>query len=244
MLLATKTVQPLTSPHEIHVVNGDGLTITLEKNAVMHVHVRDDGKTGRKAHDTFIVPEGATLEVSLLQSGTENVERLVSIELTGQNASAHIRAVAFAQGKGHIFLETQIEHKAAHTQCAQTIHSLAAQSAKASYLGNIIVHEGAQKTSSAQIHHGLMLSDTAEIYTKPGLEIYADDVQCSHGASCGALDEAALFYMRSRGLSREVAEQLLLDAFIKSPFLDMEEGATKATLLEACEKLAGGAYGG
>ena len=81
------------------------------------------------------------------------------------------------------------------------------------FAGKIIVHQDAQKTNAYQKNDNLLLSDDAEIDTKPELEIYADDVKCSHGATCGDLDPTALFYLRSRGLPRAAAESVLTFAF-------------------------------
>ncbi len=85
--------------------------------------------------------------------------------------------------------------------------------AHAVFAGKIIVHQDAQKTNAYQKNDNLLLSDDAEIDTKPELEIYADDVKCSHGATCGDLDPTALFYLRSRGLPRAAAESVLTFAF-------------------------------
>jgi Fe-S cluster assembly protein SufD len=82
------------------------------------------------------------------------------------------------------------------------------------FQGRIEVARGAQRTDARQYHHGLLLEEGAEIYAKPELEIYADDVQCAHGNTAGALDEAALFYMRSRGIGEAAARALLTEAFL------------------------------
>jgi Fe-S cluster assembly protein SufD len=85
--------------------------------------------------------------------------------------------------------------------------------AHAAFAGKIIVHQDAQRTNAFQRNDNLLLSDDAEISSKPELEIYADDVKCSHGATCGELDRTALFYLRSRGLDRAQAESILTFAF-------------------------------
>jgi Fe-S cluster assembly protein SufD len=90
---------------------------------------------------------------------------------------------------------------------------LALDRAKASFAGKIFVYKDAQRTNAFQQNSNMLLSDDAEINSKPELEIYADDVKCSHGATCGELDPVALFYLRSRGLTRAEAESLLTYAF-------------------------------
>ena len=85
--------------------------------------------------------------------------------------------------------------------------------ARAVFNGKVIVHPGAQKTNASQANHNLLLSRDAEIDTKPQLEIYADDVQCTHGATIGQIDEEQLFYLRSRGVEEAMARGLLIHAF-------------------------------
>ena len=85
--------------------------------------------------------------------------------------------------------------------------------ARAVFNGKVVVHPGAQKTNAHQANHNLLLSRDAEIDTKPELEIYADDVQCTHGATVGQIDEAQIFYLRSRGIEEAMAKSLLVHAF-------------------------------
>jgi Fe-S cluster assembly protein SufD len=85
--------------------------------------------------------------------------------------------------------------------------------ARAVFNGKVVVHPGAQKTNAHQANHNLLLSRDAEVDTKPELEIYADDVQCTHGATVGQIDEAQIFYLRSRGIEEAIAKSLLVHAF-------------------------------
>src|SRR5262249_35038935 len=101
-------------------------------------------------------------------------------------------------------------------------------SAHGVFHGRIIVHKDAQKTDAKQTNRNLLLSDSAQIDTKPQLEIYADDVKCTHGATIGQLAEEALFYLRSRGIEEQTARELLLGAFAAECLDRMKEGAARA----------------
>ena len=109
---------------------------------------------------------------------------------------------------------TDIEHLAANTFSRQLVKGVVGGDAKGVFQGKIHIAEGAVKTEGFQLHKALLLSDTAEVDVKPELEIFADDVKCSHGAASGELDEEQLFYMRSRGIGLQEARQILIDAYL------------------------------
>jgi Fe-S cluster assembly protein SufD len=113
---------------------------------------------------------------------------------------------------------------------------------RAVFAGKIFVHRPAQQTNAFQANNNLLLSDDAEIDTKPELEIYADDVKCSHGATVGELDEQALFYLRSRGVERATAESILIYGFAGEVFERFGDASVrKAAHRAACARLPGGA---
>jgi Fe-S cluster assembly protein SufD len=107
-----------------------------------------------------------------------------------------------------------IEHKVGGGQTRQLIKGVAKKGGRGVFQGKIVVAHGAQKTDARQYHHGMLLEDGAEIFAKPELLIHADDVQCAHGNTAGGLDESALFYLRSRGVSEMQARGLLIEAFL------------------------------
>lgn len=108
-----------------------------------------------------------------------------------------------------------IEHAAPHTKSNMDFRGIAAKQSRAVFNGKVKVQKQAKKTRAHQVNHNLILSPLAEVDTKPDLEVYADDVQCSHGATVGQLDEEALFYLRSRGIAAAEAEEILLQGFIE-----------------------------
>ena len=108
---------------------------------------------------------------------------------------------------------TDIEHLSPETYSSQLIKGVVGGEAKGVFQGKIYIAQDAQKTEGRQLHKALLLSDTAEVDVKPELEIFADDVKCSHGAACGELDQEQLFYMRSRGIGEKDAKQMLINAY-------------------------------
>lgn len=196
---------------------------------------------GKKAtnlvtQESVTLQEGAGYAFNSASSSGGFFRQMVRIALQGERAEATIRAVQKANSQGCSDLLTDIKHQAPHTYSKQLLRSLGADKARAVFQGNILVAEAAQKTEAAQNHQGLLLSDDAEIDARPGLEIYADDVKCVHGATCGALDDAALFYLRSRGVPHEEATHLLLQGFVADVFDEgLENDAVRTTLLSFLE---------
>ena len=113
---------------------------------------------------------------------------------------------------------TNIEHLHPNTTSGQLVKGVVNKYAKGVFRGKIHIAPNAINTKGNQLHKALILSDDAEIDVKPELEIFADDVKCSHGATCGELDKEQMFYLRSRGISEENAKQILIKAFVDEPF--------------------------
>ena len=116
--------------------------------------------------------------------------------------------------ENHIDHHTTIERKDAHCNSNENYKGILSGKSTGVFNGRIHVHPDAQKTDAIQNNKNLLLSDDSIIHTKPELEIYADDVKCTHGATVGQLDEKALFYLRTRGLSREKSQRLLMRAYV------------------------------
>jgi Fe-S cluster assembly protein SufD len=117
------------------------------------------------------------------------------------------------QGHQHLDNYMLVEHASPNCASRQFYNGILDDRAHGVFHGRIVVHENAQKTDAKQTNRNLLLSDEAQIDTKPQLEIYADDVKCTHGATIGQIEEGALFYLRSRGIKERDARELLLEAF-------------------------------
>jgi Fe-S cluster assembly protein SufD len=160
----------------------------------------------RLADNARLVQTVATMGGGLVRNETE-------ARLEGTGIECLLNGVYLACGREHVDNLIRAHHMAPGSHSDQFYKGVIADRAHAVFAGKIIVHKDAQKTNAYQKNDNLLLSDDAEIDTKPELEIYADDVKCSHGATSGDLDPVALFYMRSRGLARATAESLLTFAF-------------------------------
>jgi Fe-S cluster assembly protein SufD len=137
----------------------------------------------------------------------------LNVNLAGRAAEAAVTGLFIADGSRHLDTHVHIDHRGVGTRSLQDYRGLAANRGRAVFNGKTVVHEGAQKSNARQSSRNLLLTQGAEIDTKPELEIYADDVQCGHGATTGQLDPAAMFYLRSRGLSEDEARSALTRAF-------------------------------
>jgi Fe-S cluster assembly protein SufD len=133
--------------------------------------------------------------------------------LAGEGAECLINGLFMATGRQHMDNYMKVEHAAPHCDSRQFYHGILDGQSRGVFHGRIVVHKGAQKTDAKQTNRNLLLSEEAQIDTKPQLEIYADDVKCTHGATIGQIDEEAVFYLRSRGIALEAARALLLFAF-------------------------------
>ncbi|MCK5669423.1 MAG: SufD family Fe-S cluster assembly protein, partial [Gammaproteobacteria bacterium] len=130
-----------------------------------------------------------------------------------EGAEIILNGLYMGNGSQHVDNHTLVNHSKPHTQSDENYRGVLDGRAQGVFNGKVIVHKDAQKIEAAQSNANLLLSDHAEIDTKPELEIYADDVKCSHGATVGQLDKKMLFYLRSRGLDEETAKSLLTFAF-------------------------------
>lgn len=135
------------------------------------------------------------------------------VDLDGRGASTELTGVFLADGARHLDTHVLVGHRAVETTSLQDYRGIAANKGRGVFNGKSIVHAGAQKSNARQVNRNLLLTPGAEIDTKPDLEIYADDVQCSHGTTTGQLDPNALFYLRSRGLDESEARSALTRAF-------------------------------
>lgn len=154
------------------------------------------------------------------------------IELVGDNAVSHIAGAAVGDGNFHHDDTVFFVHDAVGCESRQVFKKVLRNGAVGTFQGKILVKEGAQKTDGYQISQSLLLDEDAQFLAKPELEIYADDVACSHGSTSGAIDEDALFYLQSRGLPRPEAQDLLVLAFLAEAIEEIEN-----------ETIAGDIYG-
>jgi len=153
-------------------------------------------------------------ETFLLNTGAKLSRNEVRSMLDDTGVEFHIGGAYAVRGSQHTDLTSLIDHAKPHGTSREVVKGVIDDRARAVFQGKIVVRPGAQKTDGHQLNRALLLSDTAEIDAKPELEIYADDVKCSHGATAGELDDDQLFYLRARGLPLDKARGLLIEAFL------------------------------
>jgi Fe-S cluster assembly protein SufD len=148
--------------------------------------------------------------------------------LAGENARCIFEGLYILDGERHLDNHTRIDHKQPHTVSQEYYKGILDGKSRAVFNGKVIVHPDAQKVDARQTNRNLLLSEGAEVDTKPELEIYADDVKCAHGTTVGQLDKDQLFYLRSRGMEEEAARRLLLYAFAEEIIRNIELMAVRA----------------
>lgn len=159
------------------------------------------------------IAEGAYFDSFNFVSGGKLVRNEITATLQGKLAQCNLNGLMLLKNQEHADTTTRIIHAAPHGASRQIYKTVLANKARGVFQGKVVVAEDAQKTDSQQLSRALLLSDQAEMDAKPELEIYADDVKCSHGATVGDLDSDALFYLRARGVSEQEARALLVQAF-------------------------------
>jgi Fe-S cluster assembly protein SufD len=171
------------------------------------------------------VGENATFVMRDSQLGASLARLDTNVSLYGRAAATEITGVFLADGSRHLDSHIHVDHHAIGTTSLQDYRGIAANKGRGVFNGKAIVHVGAQQSNARQVNRNLLLTPGAEIDTKPDLEIYADDVQCSHGTTTGQLDPNALFYLRSRGLSEPEARSALTRAFAGAVLTRVDEPA-------------------
>jgi Fe-S cluster assembly protein SufD len=165
--------------------------------------------------------------------GSKFIKNEINCNLNDQYSSAFINGIINLKNSQHHEIKTNINHLAENTKSYQLIKSVLNDNSKGIYQGKIFVDSKAQKTNGYQLSKALLLSENTEFDGKPELEIYADDVKCSHGSTSGNLDEDAIFYLMSRGLNYQQSRELLINGFL----LDVVEKITDIEIKDLIKKI-------
>jgi len=154
-------------------------------------------------------------EINTITLNGSFVRNDAQVMIQGEHAQTYLNGAYWLKEEQHVANYTTIDHQVANCESFETYKGVAADKASAVFNGKVFVRKDAQKTNAYQSNANVLLSENASINSKPELEIYADDVKCSHGSTTGQLDENALFYLRARGLSEAAAKNILLQAFME-----------------------------
>ena len=174
-------------------------------------------------------------ETFILSAGSNYFKNEINCNLNGKYSSAFINGVFSLKDNQQHEIRTTINHLVENTKSYQLIKSVLGKNSKSAYQGRIFVNSNAQKTDGYQLSKSILLDETSEFNAKPELEIYADDVKCSHGSASGSLDENSIFYLMSRGLNYQQSKELLINGFL----LDVIEKITDPEIKELIRNVIG-----
>ena len=242
--------------HCIRIETGAELTLletgpgAARLNKVMEVdvadggrfhHVRAQGRDHSRRAITHIfarIGAGALFKSFTLTANGVLTRNECVLDIRGDGAVAHVAGAALGDGATGAFHHDDtifVTHDAVACESRQVFKKVLKNGATGVFQGKILVKPGAQKTDGYQISQALLLDDDSQFLAKPELEIYADDVKCSHGSTTGAIDETALFYLRSRGVAREDATALLVLSFLADAIAEIEDADLQAEIVARLE---------
>lgn len=190
------------------------LEISIGKDARFDLVTIAGGDGVATGHRKVVVAEGGEFRHFVLTPGAKYSRVETEVDLTGENARVRMDGVCLAASGLHADQTSHVTLQAEGAEVRQLVRSAARRKGRGVFQGKFLVERAAQKTDAQMEHNALLLEDGAEIFAKPELEIYADDVQCAHGNTCGQLDENAVFYARQRGLPEPEARAMLTRAFL------------------------------
>jgi len=190
--------------------------IFVEDNAHLEVNYLQNQSKKSKTLNYVFIKHGSNSHFLQNHFSLQNqfVRNDVELDMEGENGEAKIQGIYIPQIRQHFDNTILIQHKVPHCDSNQVFKGIINDEASSNFFGKVLVAQDAQKTNASQSNRNILLTKRAKASSKPQLEIYADDVACSHGSTTGQLDKEALFYMQSRGIARDTAQRLLLYAFV------------------------------
>ena len=208
--------------------------ITVEPGGhLTHIRIQEDSVNAVYTQNTKVtVAKDGHYNAVALYTGAAISRNQIHVQLTEPGALCHMNGASLMRGKQHADTTILVEHMAPHCESNQNMRTILDDQSHGVFQGKVHVHQIAQKTDGYQLSKAILLSEGAEMDTKPELEIYADDVKCSHGATTGRLDDEPMFYMQSRGIPRDEARALLIESFVAEVFDEVKNPETLEALLQ------------
>ena len=209
----------------------------LKENAILKNYKIDkvQNKNIRYSYNNIEQDSKSVSETFILSSGSNFSKNEINCNLKGEYSSAFVNGIFSLNDGQHHEVRTIINHLVENTKSYQLIKSVLGKNSKSAYQGKIFVDSKAQKTDGYQLSKAILLDETSEFNAKPELEIYADDVKCSHGSASGSLDENSIFYLMSRGLNYQQSKELLINGFL----LDVVEKITDTEIKNLVKNMIG-----
>ena len=188
----------------------------LEKDSILKNYKIDKFINNNLKYSFNNIEQGnnSVSETFILSAGSDYFKNEINCNLNGEYSSAFINGIFSLKENQQHEIRTTINHLVENTKSYQLIKSVLGKNSKSAYQGRIFVNSKAQKTDGYQLSKAILLDETSEFNAKPELEIYADDVKCSHGSASGSLDENSIFYLMSRGLNYQQSKELLINGFL------------------------------
>ena len=204
-------------------------TIILDKNAKFKNISIQAGRSEGYFHKFLngSIKSDSKYSSFIFSSGLKFNKQDIKIDLEGKNSYCEIKSALFLNNEDHQEIKTLVNHLVPNCKSFQKIKSVLDSNAKGVYQGKIFVKDIAQKTDAYQLSKALLISENSEFDSKPELEIYADDVKCSHGSTSGNVDENSIHYLMTRGLTKKEATQLLINGFLKEIISDIKSDTIK-----------------
>ena len=201
----------------------------LEKNSVLKNFKLDFSNNNNIKYSFNNIDQdiNSISETFILSNGSKFVKNEINCNLNGKYSSAFVNGIFSLNENKHHEIKTNINHLVENTKSYQLIKSVLDNSSKSVYQGKIYVSSEAQKTDGYQLSKAILLNENSEFNAKPELEIYADDVKCSHGSASGSLNEDSIFYLMSRGLNYEQSKELLINGFLLDVIEKITDSETK-----------------
>ena len=219
----------------------ENLVVSIN-DSIHRVYVLDGGRTSSpqlslsdQMTQTIVVEKDAKADIVILIMPGASCDIRLDVTLAGEGAQANIYGAYVCGGEEKVKIAVDMHHDMPHCNSRQLFKGIAGGVSKVDFYGKIIVAQDAQRTEAFQENHNILLTDGAKVDTKPQLEIYADDVKCSHGATIGRLNEEEQFYMRSRGITLEDAKVLQMISFL-APVLETLPESDRETLSAQLEE--------
>ena len=209
----------------------------LEKDAILKKYKLDKEENNniKYSYNNINLDTNSVAENFILSSGSSFIKNEINCNLNGKYSSAFVNGIFNLDNNKNHEIRTSINHLNENTKSYQLIKSVLGENTKSAYQGKIFVKSNAQKTDGYQLSKAILLSDNAEFNAKPELEIYADDVKCSHGSASGSLNQDSIFYIMSRGLNYKEAKDLLINGFL----LDVVEKITDNEIKNLIKNIMG-----
>jgi Fe-S cluster assembly protein SufD len=212
--------------------------VYIDENAELNlVDWQNQGSNDYQINNLFVdQKKDSRFYNTTVSTGGLQIRNNIFVKLDGENINSYLNGLTLTKNNQHIDNHTIIDHTKPNCDSFESYKGVASDKSTIVFNGKVFVRKDAQKTNAFQSNSNILLSDDANIYSKPELEIYADDVKCSHGSTTGQMDKEALFYLRSRGISKEKARKIMIQAFAEEVLEHIKNKPFQNMIVEAIEE--------